>query len=204
MVFMDAHFWVRFGFFGGHAGLDFINTIDDVEKTRALSGIPDWATLLDWALAAKVLSRGEVKLLTRRTGDEPAQSELMQLHRFRELSWRVLRRIAAKQPVNEDETTALSGEIKWALAHASLEPGEGAFHWSLREEDLGLELVRARVALAVSDLMLRPDLPRLRECGRCTGLFLDHGRGRGRRWCRMNTCGNRTKTDRFRGKSGAE
>ncbi|MGH6819514.1 MAG: CGNR zinc finger domain-containing protein [Methylocella sp.] len=41
----------------------------------------------------------------------------------------------------------------------------------------------------------------MRECGRCTGLFLHHGRGLGRRWCRMNTCGNRAKIERFRSKS---
>ncbi|WP_282607700.1 CGNR zinc finger domain-containing protein [Pelagibius sp. Alg239-R121] len=195
---MDKHFWTKFGFFGGHAGLDFINTIDDVEKTRALSGIPDWATVLDWALAAKILSCEEAKLLARQDDDAAAQGELAKLHRFRESAWCVLSSVAAKQTPDEEETAALSREIRWAIAQSFLDLNEGSFRWSVREAEFGLKLVRARLALAVSDLISLQDLQRLKECGRCTGLFLDHGRGRGRRWCRMNTCGNRTKTERFR------
>jgi predicted RNA-binding Zn ribbon-like protein len=54
------------------------------------------------------------------------------------------------------------------------------------------------LVLSLHDLLRRDDLVRLRECRRCTHLFLDHGRGRGRRWCAMARCGNRAKTEAFR------
>jgi predicted RNA-binding Zn ribbon-like protein len=44
----------------------------------------------------------------------------------------------------------------------------------------------------------------MRECGgsACTWLFLDHSRNRSRRWCSMETCGNRAKAHRhYRRKS---
>lgn len=199
--FMKEHFWTKFGFFGGHAGLDFANTVDDVDKTRSTEAIPDWATALEWGVAAGVLSSDEAVLLARRTADELAEDELAALHHFREELWGLLSDVAAKRPADEMKTAAVSAEINWALTQAKLEHDDASFRWSVTAEAFGLKLLRARVALAVGDLLSRQDLHRLRECGRCTGLFLDHGRGRGRRWCRMNTCGNRTKTERFRGKA---
>ncbi|QCI69487.1 hypothetical protein E8M01_29310 [Phreatobacter stygius] len=60
------------------------------------------------------------------------------------------------------------------------------------------DLIRHRLALRLLHLLGGPELPRLRECTRCPWLFLDHGRGRGRSWCRMSTCGNRAKAERYR------
>jgi len=58
--------------------------------------------------------------------------------------------------------------------------------------------------LSLIDLMQRADLSRLRECKRCTHLFLDHGRGQGRRWCSMARCGNRAKAETFRARQRAQ
>ncbi len=198
MVFMAEHFWQKFGFFGGHAALDFVNTLDDVDKRRSMEAIPDWTAAFAWARAAGLLSADEVKLLAEGASDE---EELTALHRFREALWGLLSDLAAKRSPDEELAASVESEIKWALAAARLERDEASFGWRVSPEAFELKLLRARVALAVWDLMSRQDLSRLRECGRCTGLFLDHGRGRGRRWCRMNTCGNRTKTERFRGKA---
>ncbi|WP_059006063.1 CGNR zinc finger domain-containing protein [Streptomyces specialis] len=37
----------------------------------------------------------------------------------------------------------------------------------------------------------------------CRGLYVDTSRGRNRRWCSMNTCGNREKKSRLRGRPAA-
>lgn len=198
---MIEHFWRKFGFFGGHAALEFTNTLDDVDKTRSKEALPDWATAFDWAMTLELLSASEVAQLLKYAGEEAAAEELAALHRFREKLWSLLSDLAAKRKPDEKAAAAVEAEIKWALSEARLEQDQTSFRWGVSPEAFGLKLLRARVAMAVWDLMSRQDLRRLRECGRCTGLFLDHGRGRGRRWCRMNTCGNRTKTERFRGKS---
>ena len=47
-------------------------------------------------------------------------------------------------------------------------------------------------------LLSSPDLARLRECAaeRCGKLYLDHTKNASRRWCDMDTCGNRAKARR--------
>lgn len=54
------------------------------------------------------------------------------------------------------------------------------------------------IALGFEDLMRSDDFARVRQCGRCTWFFVDRGRGVGRRWCDMRTCGNRAKVEAFR------
>ena len=47
-------------------------------------------------------------------------------------------------------------------------------------------------------LLSSPELARLRECAaeRCGKLYLDHTKNASRRWCDMDTCGNRAKARR--------
>ncbi|MGL4285238.1 MAG: CGNR zinc finger domain-containing protein [Phreatobacter sp.] len=53
----------------------------------------------------------------------------------------------------------------------------------------------ASVATSATELLLSPDRSALRLCPghRCGWLFLDRSRGGMRRWCQMETCGNRAK-----------
>jgi predicted RNA-binding Zn ribbon-like protein len=55
----------------------------------------------------------------------------------------------------------------------------------------------ARDALALID---SPDLARIRSCANpdCRVLFIDRSRPGTRRWCSMQTCGNRAKKARYR------
>lgn len=58
----------------------------------------------------------------------------------------------------------------------------------------------AAVARDAVDLLSGPWIERVRECGRpdCTLLFADFSRPGLRRWCDMQSCGNRAKVGRYR------
>jgi predicted RNA-binding Zn ribbon-like protein len=66
---------------------------------------------------------------------------------------------------------------------------------------------RSRAILrSAAELLTAAELPQVRECAGsdCTWLFLDRSRNRSRRWCPMETCGNRAKAHRhYRRRSGA-
>ena len=194
------YMWAEHGPFGGHLFLDFVNTVDDDGKTRSMNAIPDWKEALEWGKLIKLLSSSEAARLSRSASGSAAASEYKRLIEFREAAWAELSGTAAGRSANDDTLGILSQTIRWALANSAFERHRLAFQWAPNREDLGLKLIRARLALALLELTTLPDISHLRECGRCTGLFLDHGRGRGRRWCRMKTCGNRAKVERFRSK----
>jgi predicted RNA-binding Zn ribbon-like protein len=55
-----------------------------------------------------------------------------------------------------------------------------------------------RLALAAVELLGDAgELARLRRCDACCWLYLDHSRGRGRRWCSMADCGGEAKKRRY-------
>lgn len=189
------HYWDRYGFFGGHIALDFVNTIDNTDKSRTLNALPDWQTLTSWARKCRLVSEEEEQSL-RSSGDQ--ETELQKLCEFRETLWQVLSKTADNNSVTDNEQQSLNAELKWMVANANLTHEAGRFRWKTSASDFGASLIRARVVSQALNLLESPDLKRVRECGRCTGLFVNKGRGVGRRWCRMSTCGNREKINRFR------
>jgi predicted RNA-binding Zn ribbon-like protein len=54
------------------------------------------------------------------------------------------------------------------------------------------------IVAAVDLLRDASRLRRLKLCGQCRWLFLDHSRNRSRRWCSMSECGAQVKMRRYR------
>lgn len=189
--------WHKLGPFGGHPALDFVNTVDDLGKSRAQEAIPTWDDVLAWAVMAGVVSSTEAKHLAALARDG-GRRELRRLQAFREALWLYLRGYATGEAADAPAQAAVEAEIRRAVGRAHLNHGDGVPAFQIDGESAGLDIIRHRMALGVVDLLYRHPVEKLRECGRCTGLFLNLGRGVGRRWCRMETCGNRTKVERFR------
>lgn len=187
------HAWQRYGPLGGHPVLAFVNTVDDAGKSRQENAIPDLPTFAAWAQTVGLLSQAEAQGLETATGEK----DYTALLRFREIAWRVLSTVARGEAADEPDLRALDEVVRDALSRSVLEQRPEGF---AREAILGPDLARARLAIGCDDLLRGADLGRLRECERCTALFLDFSRGVGRRFCRAETCGNRAKVQRFRTK----
>jgi len=71
---------------------------------------------------------------------------------------------------------------------------DGRLHWRADDPTAATLSLVARDAL---DLVSSPLLARVRQCAGtdCGALFVDTSRPGVRRWCSMNTCGNRAKKE---------
>jgi predicted RNA-binding Zn ribbon-like protein len=174
----------------GHPALAFVNTVSDDGKTRKANSFATGAELVALLVEAGLVPQGT---------PAPGQGQMVALTALREAAYGVLSALAARRRPGREETLTLETAMKSALQDASF--GFGAGGLALVPGPLGG--LPDRVALALFDLMRRDDLDRLRECRRCTHLFLDHGRGQGRRWCSMARCGNRAKAETFRARQRA-
>ncbi|MDI3422656.1 CGNR zinc finger domain-containing protein [Streptomyces luteolus] len=115
---------------------------------------------------------------------------------LREAIYRIGSAIAAGgQPESEDvrtlNTMAAAGHAKAALEH-------GHAVWRLTETTP----VRDALGVLATDavrVLGGPDRDRVKNCEGpgCAGLFLDTSRAANRRWCSMNTCGNKVKKSRI-------
>ena len=174
----------------GHPALAFLNTVTDDGKTRAVNSFADGEGLLAQLVAAGAVPRGL---------PVPGGRQLTEALALREAGYAVLSAMAAGRKPGREEALTLETAIKGTLQDASLSFGPRGM--TLAPGPLGG--LQDHLVLAIYALLRRDDLDRLRECRRCTHLFLDHGRGRGRRWCAMARCGNRAKTEAFRARQRA-
>ena len=202
MVTNTQHYWEKLGFFGGQVFLDFVNTFDDLGKSRHHDALPDWQTALRWSEKSKLLDSVEKNQLTASLSEKVACNELKQLHALRESGWVILHKVAANELPDPLTLTVISKHLQYSYAQSTLTNINNKFRWVISTKTVGAELIRIRLGLYAGQLLSSIDSTRITECGSCTGLFINQGRGIGRKWCRMSTCGNRAKINKFRsGKS---
>jgi predicted RNA-binding Zn ribbon-like protein len=75
------------------------------------------------------------------------------------------------------------------------DPAPSALAWISRRRWDAAESLLLPIAHSLADLVCNEDFRYVRACEgpECTLLFVDHTRGRARRWCSMAICGNRAK-----------
>jgi predicted RNA-binding Zn ribbon-like protein len=184
---------------GGHVAIDFLNTAGGATKARDVERLVDYSAALRWGAATNLLTEDEGKQLARlaETVPEAAEDALGSLRAFRETLHVCLMAEQAGSEWPSYERSKVERQIKTALCGANLNRVDECFLWTASAEQCGLALILVRVALATESLLRSDDLARMRNCERCSWLFVDRGRGKPRRWCSMAACGSRAKSARY-------
>jgi predicted RNA-binding Zn ribbon-like protein len=190
--------WSAQDFIGGELCLEFTNTVGDHSKTRVIERLTDWNAVLRWALAAGALDAAEVQELDELGQRNPAvaRRSLQNLLHFRNVLFRVLSALAAGQSPAREDLEGVELAVRGALSSAHLIQQNQSFEWVVRRDESQMKTALARIALSTLRLLQSADLARLRECQRCSWLFVDRSKSHGRRWCRSDACGNRARVAR--------
>ena len=188
--------WTSETLIGGHSALDFINTVDDKEKSRTENRIADWQSFVSWCRVSELFSDNQLDLIFNIEDVHTQRKILADLHVFREYAYCAFCSIADRIEGEPKEYKQLRNQILLTMSRSNMVLAQGCFEWKIIAGNR--DWIIDKFVLAVDELLRSTDLRRLKQCGRCTWLFLDKGRGRGRRWCDMNTCGNREKSRKFR------
>lgn len=190
-----AQGWSEADYVGGHPVLDFINTVADTGKTRLDDKIGSWEALRHWAEGVGLLSKQELSAFLQDTSldDEGA---LVRLHDLREQAYAGMLGLSGLAEPARQGMEHVERAIRDALGRGAFREEGRRFRW--RPDAGSSERWLDAIALALEEFLRSEDVARLRQCSRCTWLFIDRGRGAGRRWCDMRTCGNRAKAEAFR------
>jgi predicted RNA-binding Zn ribbon-like protein len=192
------HEWSPQDFVAGELCLEFTNTVGDHTKARDVEWLTDWEALLEWTVATSALKATEAQDLRKIARRDPAAAgrSLQSMLNFRNVLFRVMSALAAgRAPVQED-LERLEIVVLGALRSAHLTQQNRTFGWAIRPTETSMKTPSARIALSALQLLQGDDLPRLRECQRCSWLFIDRSKSHGRRWCRADACGNRARVAR--------
>ncbi|NUP32693.1 MAG: hypothetical protein HOU01_13365 [Streptomycetaceae bacterium] len=115
---------------------------------------------------------------------------------LREAIYRIGSATAAGKPPESGDVRTLNTIAAAGHAKAVLERERAG--WRLTETTPVGDALGVLAAEAVR-VLGGPDRGRIKNCEGpgCAGLFLDTSRGANRRWCAMNTCGNKVKKSRI-------
>lgn len=167
---------------GGRLCLDFVNTADWRDGLVVLEDLEEPADLLIWARHLGLLAAESPP------GEAEAARALPALHSFRAALYRLF--TGEGDPAAGD----LAELDAWLRRAPPLRAGPDGRLAYAAGPDLAAA-VAGPVAVSAAELLAGPDLARVRCCpgDDCGWLFLDESRSGRRRWCSMQTCGNRAK-----------
>ncbi|MFF8730948.1 CGNR zinc finger domain-containing protein [Streptomyces sp. NPDC015171] len=177
----------RFRQGAGRPCLDFIRTLRHRGTAEAVEELPDAEALAAWV---------------RQCGPCPAavdDAAAASVRTARELREAVHRLIGAARAGGTPDARART-LVNEAAAHAVPVPALTASGQLAWHADDPVRAMLALVARDALDLVTSPALDRVRDCAgtACGAVFLDTSRPGTRRWCSMDTCGNRAKKQALR------
>jgi predicted RNA-binding Zn ribbon-like protein len=181
--------------------LEFIDTIE-TEKGVMVDRFTSTADAIDWLREHGLLHepvQAEVEAL-RRPGPEGDRA-LARIRRVREALREIITASVEGRPAAE-RAIDLVNRVMLERQRFILVCGPGGA-LDHRHEGDEIEDVLARLAERIARQVISPDADRLRICDSetCSWVFYDSSRTGRRRWCDMNTCGNRAKAARHRART---
>ena len=181
---------------GGALCLDFVNTVEWRGAPERAERLTDYAELLLWAEAAGAIegrARRRLAAAARRH-PEKAAAALAEARALRE----DIASIAAGNAPRPASIERINAWLARAPDRRRLAVSADSCGWAAARPGEDLLAPLWPVVWSAADLLVSGKTARVRACGdkRCAWLFLDTSRSRPRRWCSMDTCGNRAKARR--------
>lgn len=188
-------------FVGGHAALDFLNSLA-APHGEWIESIVNGEAYLSWLADAGLLKPDEVQKLLAIFGKPALDQVAVEARELRE--W--FRQVIMKSP-------NISGYWRTASTIAKLNNllAMDCLFYQLEMHDKQLALrewhryTQARqflipIALSIAELIVNGDLALIKCCANppCTLWFYDRTKGHRRRFCSITICGNRIKVAAFR------
>jgi predicted RNA-binding Zn ribbon-like protein len=180
-------------------GLDFANTVAWRGSTPA-ENLHNFADLIKWCGDAGLISPRIVYRARKWPDKHPKRSVEVfgEAIALREVIYRVFHTVASGSNPNVGDLDSLNRALSDAPRRTSLQRTDSGFGWEVPESKISASSLLAPVLWSTGDLLVGPQLARVRECSndKCLWLFLDDSKNGTRRWCSMQACGNRAKAHR--------
>jgi predicted RNA-binding Zn ribbon-like protein len=190
-----------FDFEAGALCLDFANTVDWHASDHPQDRLHDYFDLIAWAEAAALLPPDQADYLRQMAEEKPQQAETIfaRAIRLRGAIYRLFVDVSEQGTFHDEDLALLNEALSESLAHLQLVPSAAGFDWDWAKEMLGFDHILWPVARSAGELLASDKLERVSQCADdrgCGYLFVDTSRNRSRRWCSMESCGNRAKAQR--------
>lgn len=190
---------------GGHPVLDFVNSLDNRFGGRGcVEGLQRYDDLLQFTRQTQLLDSELILQVGRAVAPAAGMRALRGARALREALAATFYAAIERRPPPPSDLETLERHFHAADRHRALRWRQGVSEhsglaWSWRRDETDAELPVWVLAVTARDLLVAPEMQRLRACEAetCRWLFLDTSKSHTRRWCKMKVCGNRVKARRY-------
>jgi predicted RNA-binding Zn ribbon-like protein len=181
--------------------LDFANTLEWRSGEHPKDLLSDYSDLVRWGEAADIVPSGNAVRLRQIAESRPekAAAILEGAIQLREAIYRIFSRFSEQGKVDPEDLAILNKSLASSLSHLQIIPAPQGFAWDWTKSADGLDQILWPPTRSAGELLASERLDRVRQCADdrgCSYLFIDTSRNRSRRWCSMESCGNRAKARR--------
>jgi len=185
----------------GDPALDFVNSIEWRNSSRPVDRFIEYVDVVSWGIAASILTPENGVLLMEFAEKHPqkAKQSTRRIILLRESLSRIFSRIVLGSVVEGADLDRLNAAILGAYRASKLESTHDGIRWGWGFKDQNLDLILWSVALQATRMLTSESIKRVGECEDdrgCGYLFIDESKNHSRRWCTMQSCGNRAKARR--------
>lgn len=178
--------------------LDFANTANWHARSVPVEELTSYPVLLEWAQRKGVLGSDEAERLLGEASRSPqaAEAALERAIALREAIYRIFSATVHDLPAPPQDLDFLNAVLAEKLRGLSVAPEASGFVWRWRAEPQSLDGMLGPIARSAAELLTSAALRRVGQCADdrgCGWLFLDLTKNHSRRWCSMESCGNRAK-----------
>ena len=216
----------KFELIAGNVCLDFINTLDDRPSDQPKELLKSYYNLATFGHDSGILTAAQQDFFFEQIPLMPDQAEeaLRRAIKLREDLYGIFsalmnERGAPQHAMPQHAMERLNANLHEAALHSRLvqaklaqpklaqpktvpgevAPREARLEWRFDEMTSSFNAMLWPIARSAADLLTSSDVALVRACSSptCQWLFLDTSKNHHRRWCSMQSCGNRAKVRRF-------
>jgi predicted RNA-binding Zn ribbon-like protein len=185
----------------GKLCLEFANTSDWHASDQPVETLNSYNDLLAWAIRIGCRSERSAQELKQQAATHPALASQIYAWaiELREAIYHIFAAISEQAMPADSDIALLNEALPNAYTRPELTATGTSFGLRWRGDESGLDSILWPILRSAARLLTDGEPDRIGQCADdrgCGYLFYDTSRNRSRRWCDMNSCGNRAKSQR--------
>jgi predicted RNA-binding Zn ribbon-like protein len=186
---------------GGALCFHFINTVNTWRGGNLHEYLDSYPTLLQWCSKVNILTAKNRKALQQHAARHPeaAVKALQKIKQIRKLLYCFFSAIAAGSPqqLKNEQVQQFNAMLSAALSHLCVTVKGTQVEQGWQQDAADLLAPLWVVMKSAYDVLTQEDHARIKECGICGWIFLDHTKNNKRRWCNPLSCGSIEKSKKY-------
>jgi predicted RNA-binding Zn ribbon-like protein len=188
-------------FDAGRLPLDFANTAEWHASGQPHEMLQDYSDLVAWSEDARLLSKSEAAGLLSNAVQAPKEiaKALKKAVALRDVIYRIISTAAKREAIKKADLNKFNQALAEGLENTKIAATTNGFIWAWDKSDRAFDQMLWPILRETAELLTSQDIKRVGQCADdrgCGYLFYDTSRNHSRRWCSMDSCGNRAKARR--------